>query len=60
MVLGIWGRPLETWPSGQGWIIALKHQNDLQSEQVIHSTDDDIDSGGAACLGPQIVLEIWK
>lgn len=38
--------------------VGLRVKEDLQSEQVIHSTDDDIDGGGAARLSPQVVLEI--
>lgn len=32
----------------------------LQSEKVIHCTDDDVDGGGAANLSPQVVLKIYS
>lgn len=31
---------------------------DLQSQQIVHGADDDVDGGGAARLGSQVVLEI--
>lgn len=37
-----------------------QYQSDLQSKQVVHSADDDIDGSGAACLSSQVVLKIWK
>ena len=47
------------WPSGQcGLRFEEEDQRDLQPEQVIHSADNDIDGGGAACLSPQVVLKI--
>lgn len=30
----------------------------LESEEVVHSADDDVDGGGAADLRPQVVLKI--
>lgn len=32
----------------------------LQSEQIIHGTDDDVDGGGATNLSPQIILKIYS
>lgn len=32
----------------------------LQSEEIIHCTDDDVDGGGAANLSPQVVLKIYS
>lgn len=43
---------------GGGLKVKEKDPSDLQSQKVIHSTDDDIDGGGAASLCPQVVLEI--
>lgn len=43
-----------------GLRVKEEDQSDLQAEQVIHSADNDIDGGGAACLRPQVVLKVWK
>lgn len=32
----------------------------LESQEVIHGTDDDVDSSGAANLCPQVVLKIYS
>lgn len=32
----------------------------LQTQKVVHGTDDDIHGGGVAHLSPQEVLEIWE
>ena len=38
----------------------IKLNTYLQSEQIVDSTDDDIDSGMTTCLGSQVVLEFWN
>lgn len=35
-------------------------QSNLQSKQVVHSADDDIDGSRAACLSSEVILKIWK
>lgn len=51
--------PVRGGPSGQCRLrVNEEDQSDLQPEQVIHSADNDINGGGAACLSPQVVLKI--
>lgn len=51
--------PVRAGPSGRCRLrVKEEDGSDLQSEQVIHSADDDVDGGGAACLSPQVVLKI--
>lgn len=39
---------------------AYLRQPYLQSEKIIHCTDDYVDGGGAANLSPQVVLKIYS
>lgn len=35
-------------------------RSDLQPQQIVHGADDDVDGGRVACLGAQVVLEIFR
>ena len=35
------------------------HDGLLQSQQVVHCADDQVDGGRVASLGPQVVLPVW-
>lgn len=48
--------------SGEKWVAPFmaRFSAYLQSEKVVHRTDDDVDGRGAANLSPQVVLKIYS
>lgn len=48
------------WKVNGCFLVTARSSGYLQSEQIIHCADDDVDGGGAANLSPQVVLKIYS